>query len=142
MAHQDPGMTFSHNNLGLGPVANHAHWLLRAALASVFIYHGIGKFTDLGGFASMMNLATFTAFLVALAETAGGVLILIGAVLGDWMTRLGAALFIPVMLGAIYLVHWGAWSFVPSDTHPMGGMEFQVVLLLLSFYFVLRGNRL
>ena len=46
----------------------HAHWLLRVALASVFIYHGIGKLMDLGAFSQMMGLPTAVAGLVALAE--------------------------------------------------------------------------
>jgi putative oxidoreductase len=58
----------------------------------------------------------------------------------DWMTRLAALATIPVLVGAIVMVHWGQWSFVASETHPMGGMEFQVVLLLMALYFVIRGN--
>lgn len=119
----------------------HAHWLLRIGLASVFLYHGIGKFADLAGFSAMMELPVFIAALVALAEVGGSLLLLAGGWLKhDLATRLGAAAFIPVMLGAIAMVHWPRWSFVASDTHPMGGMEFQVVLLLISLYLVLRGN--
>jgi putative oxidoreductase len=44
------------------------------------------------------------------------------------------------MIGAIVMVHWGQWSFVATDTHPMGGMEFQVVLLLMGLYYLVRGN--
>ena len=119
----------------------HAHWLLRISLASVFLFHGLSKFMGLGGFASMMDLPIGIAFLVAMAEVAGGLLILLGGVMHDWMTRLGGAAIVPVMLGAITMVHWGRWNFVPSDTHPMGGMEFQVVLLLIALYFVFRGNK-
>jgi putative oxidoreductase len=43
--------------------------------------------------------------------------------------------------GGISLVHWGRWNFVPSETFPMGASEFQVSLLLISLYFVLKGNR-
>ncbi len=50
-------------------------------------------------------------------------------------------MFIPVMAGAIALVHWGRWSFVPSETYPMGGMEFQATLLLVALYLVFKGNR-
>lgn len=57
-----------------------------------------------------------------------------------WVTRLGAAMIIPVMLGAIVMVHWGQWNFLPSQTHPNGGIEFQVALLLVSLYFVAKGN--
>ena len=125
----------------LDDYAGYAHWLPRIALASVFLFHGGGKFLNLSGFAGMMDLPYFIAFLVALAEVGGGLLLLLGGVLEDWMTRLGAAAMVPVLIGAIGMVHWGQWSFVASETHPMGGMEFQVVLLLIALYFVLRGNK-
>ena len=118
-----------------------AHWALRIALASVFIFHGTQKFAGLEGFAQMMNLPYLVAFLVAAAELAGGALILTGGISRDWITRLGGALLIPVMVGAITMVHWGQWSFVPSASYPMGGSEFQVTLLLVAIYFVLKGNR-
>jgi len=59
----------------------------------------------------------------------------------DLATRIGAALNIPVMLGAISIVHWGQWNFVPSETHAMGGFQFQAVLLLVMLYLVIVGNR-
>jgi len=125
----------------LDTYSHHAHWLLRASLASVFIFHGVAKFMNLGGFAGMMELSISIAFLVALAEVAGGLLIILGGIMYDWMTRLGGAFIIPVMLGAISMVHWGRWNFVPAENFPMGGMEFQVVLLLIALYFVIRGNK-
>ncbi len=48
-----------------------AHWFLRIAIASVFIYHGLNKFANLVPMAQMMNM-----YLVASAETIGGALIL------------------------------------------------------------------
>ena len=45
------------------------------------------------------------------------------------------------MIGAILKFHWGRWAFNPTDAHPMGGLEFQVTLLLLALYFVFAGNR-
>ena len=89
----------------------------------------------------MMDLPISVTLLVALAEMVGGILVLAGAVTREWVTRLGAALLIPVMAGAITLVHWGRWNFVPSESFPMGGSEFQVTLLLIALYFVLKGNR-
>ena len=47
---------------------------------------------------------------------------------------------IPVLLGAIVMVHGPRWSFVPTEAFPMGGMEFQVVLLLLASWFLIVGN--
>jgi putative oxidoreductase len=122
-----------------------AHWLLRIALASVFIYHGVLKFLNLEGFAQMLPISYLQLVLVALAETGGGLLVLVGGFradrISDLATRVGAAMNIPVIIGAIMMVHWGRWNFVPSETHPMGGMEFQAVLLLLMLHLVITGNR-
>ena len=126
-------------------LTKNAHWLLRIALASVFVYHGLLKFTNLEGFAQMLPISYFAVVLVAAAETGGGLLVLLGGfrddVISDLATRIGAALNIPVMIGAITLVHWGQWNFVPSETHPMGGMQFQSVLILIMLYLVFIGNR-
>lgn len=124
----------------LASVTRHAHWLLRIALASVFLYHGLTKFPQLGGMSEMMGMPVVVLLLVALAETTGGILILVGGFISDIMTRVGALLIIPVMLGAIAMVHWPQWAFTPSETHPMGGMEFQVTLTLLALYFLIKGN--
>ena len=127
-------------------MAPHAHWLLRVSLASVFLFHGLQKFLVSGieGFAGMVGLPLAIAATVALAEVLGGAGIIAGATirgrLGDLVTRLSGLAIAPVMIGAIAMVHWGQWSFVASDSHPMGGMEFQVMLLLIGLYFLIRGN--
>ena len=126
-------------------LTSNAHFLLRISLASVFIYHGILKFMNLDGFAQMLPISYTMVVLVALAETGGGLLVLLGRLrddaMADMATRVGAALNIPVLIGAIALVHWGQWNFVPSETHPMGGFEFQAVLILVSLYLVITGNQ-
>ncbi len=126
-------------------LSTHAHWILRLGFSAVYIPKGIEKLIDLNGFSEMMGLPFAVALLVALAELAGGLAVLAGGAPRlphrDVLTRLGALATVPVILGAIIMVHWGQWSFVPSATHPMGGMEFQAVLLLLAGYFLVRGNR-
>ena len=126
-------------------LTKNAHWLLRIALASVFIYHGALKFLNLEGFAQMLPISYLEVVLVAAAETGGGLLVLLGGfrkdAISDLATRIGAALNIPVMIGAITLVHWGRWNFLPSETHPIGGIEFQSVLILIMLYLVFTGNR-
>lgn len=121
-----------------------AHWLLRISVVSVFLYHGILKFSNLQGFATMLPVSYTELVFIALAEV-GSVLIIFGGfrndVLSDLATRIGAAFNIPIMIGAIGLVHWGRWNFVATDTHPMGGMEFQVTLALLMLYLVVTGNK-
>ncbi len=118
----------------------HAHWLLRIGLAGVFLFHGIGKVMDLGGFSQMMGLSTPVAALVTLAEVAGGVGIIVGAFTNDLITRLAGLAMVPVLLGAIVMVHGPRWSFTPAEGFPMGGMEFQVVLLFTALFFLVMGN--
>ncbi len=126
-------------------LTNNAHWLLRIALASVLVFHGALKLMNLEAFAQMLPISYLQVVLVALAETGGGLLLLIGGLRNDAVfdlaTRVGAALNIPVLIGAIAIVHWGRWNFVPSETHPMGGFEFQAVLLLVTIFLVVTGNR-
>jgi putative oxidoreductase len=117
-----------------------AHWLLRIALASVFIFHGWGKVMNLGGFSEMLGLPVAVIALVTFAELAGGIGIIAGAFTKDLITRLSGLALVPVLLGAIFMVHWGRWNFTPAEGFPMGGMEFQVVLLLLALYFLVMGN--
>lgn len=122
----------------------HAHWLLRLAFTGVFLYMGIDKFMG-GGiaeFAAASNLPALVATLVALAEITAGVLVIAGAFAGGWVTRLGALAAVPVLLGAILMAHWGQWHFLPTATHPMGGMMFQVTLLFLAVYMLVRGNEI
>ena len=74
------------------------------------------------------------------AEIAAAVGFVVGGFGKEIFTRLASLALIPVLLGAIVMVHGPRWSFVPADGYPMGGMEFQVVLLLVSLYLLIVGN--
>lgn len=124
----------------MNALADKAHWLLRLALASVFLYHGIGKVAAFSGFLEMSGLPAVVGGAVTFAELAGGLGILMGGFGRELITRLAALAMIPVLLGAIVMVHGPRWSFVPAEGYPMGGMEFQVVLLLIAGYFLIVGN--
>jgi len=124
----------------LNSFSPYAHWLLRLMLASVFLYHGIGKFPVAPGMAKMMGMPVVMVYMLAMMETAAGLLVLYGGIGPDWATRLGGILIVPVMMGAIFMVHWGQWGFAATESHPMGGVEFQVVMMLLGLYLFIRGN--
>jgi putative oxidoreductase len=113
-------------------------WLLRIALSSVLLFHGIGKVTmGIDGFAAMFNLNIIAAYLATFAELAGGVGILVGGFknprIGKFsITQWGTLAATPVILGAIILVHApNGYSFMNN------GWEFQSVLLLLTGYLFL-----
>ncbi len=120
--------------------SNHAHWLVRIALASIFLYHGLGKFPQAPMMAKMMNMPVFMIYLLGMMETLAALLLIVGGLGKDWATRIGGILIATVMAGAIMMVHWGQWSFQATESHPMGGMEFQVMILLISLFLVIRGN--
>jgi putative oxidoreductase len=127
------------------PAVGPADWLIRASLAGTFLYHGVTKFPGLAAGAEMIGLPLWLWTLVAVIETAAGLGILAGGALrstaGDLATRLSGLGFAATMVGAIWLVHWGQWSNIPSESHPFGGMEFQTLLLAAGLFFALRGNR-
>jgi putative oxidoreductase len=106
------------------------------------LYHGLEKWLVIGvsEFAQTMGLPMALAIIVAASEVAAGVALLAGVIAGDWITRAGAALACPVLLGAVFYVHWGQWHFLPTATHPMGGMAFQITLLGVAIYLLIRGN--
>ncbi len=119
----------------------YGHWLLRLALASVFVVHGIGNFMNLDGFAAAMHVSSMLALLLVLGEIGGGVLVLTGGFLGGEMTRLGALLLIPVLLMIMFMTQASEMSFTVSKVHVVSGMEYLIVLFLVSVYVLLKGNK-
>lgn len=116
------------------------HWLIRLQLSAIFLYHGITKFPMAEMMADGMGMPLAGVYMLALAETLAGIGFIAGAFLGSLITRISGGLISLVMLGAIAMVHWPQWSFVANEAKPMGGMEFQLLTLLLGLLFALRGN--
>lgn len=110
------------------------HWFLRFAMAAVFLYHGLQK--NLKGFSEKFNLPVIVAAAVIFAEVAGGAGFLAGGLtnekyFGLSLTQWSALAVIPVLLGAIALVHWkNGFNFMN------GGWEYQFVLLMIAYYFL------
>lgn len=121
-----------------------AHWLLRFALSATFLFHGLGKIGNMAATAEHFGLSQRVLSAVTVVELIVPALLVLGGLLtgslGDLATRLAGICAIAILLGAISVVHWGQWSFAPSDTHPLGGMEYQVTLIAVSLFFVFRGN--
>jgi len=109
--------------------------IMRIACAMPFIFHGsailFGAFGGPGpqNFAAFMHQPVFVAYLVGLAQFAGGLAILLGALL-----RVGTVCVMIVMLGAIFLVH------LPHGYDiSQGGMEYALTEFLLSAGLLLAG---
>jgi putative oxidoreductase len=109
--------------------------IMRVACALPFLYHGcailFGMFGGPGpqGFAAFLHMPVTVGYLVGLAQFAGGLAILTGALL-----RIGAASVIVVMLGAIFIVH------LPHGYDiGRGGLEYALTELLLALGLFLAG---
>ena len=120
---------------GGSPSANLALLIVRVACSLPVLYHGsailFGAFGGPGpaGFAAYQHAPVILGYLVGLAQFAGGLAILLGALL-----RVGAVCVAIVMIGAIYLVHWPHGFDIGKV-----GMEFALTVLLLSFSLLLSG---
>jgi|SRR5579859_75275 len=109
--------------------------IMRIACAMPFLFHGSAiLFGAFGGpgpkvFAAFMHAPEAVGYLVGLAQFAGGLAILLGALL-----RIGTICVMIVMLGAIYLVH------LPHGYDiNQGGMEYALTEFLLSAGLLLAG---
>lgn len=119
-------------------------WFVRVPFAITFAGHGAGKLLMPAESAQMLGLPEYLVILVGIAEVLAG----IGAIVGGierapyrtLVNRLTGLAAIPVLLGAIFVAHWPRWSFVASESHPLGGMEFQVLLLGVALVFLLGGR--
>ncbi|HBO39267.1 MAG TPA: hypothetical protein DD638_11465 [Pasteurellaceae bacterium] len=113
-------------------------WFLRVPFAAVFLYHGLGKLAVPIQSGELLELSVPLVLIVGLIEVLAGLGVVLGGVqkipYAQRITWLSSFATMPILVGAIALKHWGQWSFVSSATHPLGGMEFQVVLLGIAAY--------
>jgi putative oxidoreductase len=109
--------------------------IMRVACALPFIYHGSSiLFGAFGGpgplkFAAGMNAPVIAGYLVGLAQFAGGIAILTGALI-----RVGTICTSIVMLGAVFMVHLAHGYDIGR-----GGMEYALTELLLSLGLLFAG---
>jgi putative oxidoreductase len=108
---------------------------MRLACSLPFIYHGAAiLFGAFGGpgphnFAAFMKMPDIIGYLVGLAQFAGGIAILLGALL-----RVGAVCVIIVMFGAVFMVHLPHGYNIGNN-----GMEYALTELLLSIGLLFAG---
>lgn len=118
-------------------------WYLRLPFAATFFYHGAGKLLAPSFSSEQLDLPLPLVLLAGLAE----VLIALGVLAGGTRHRLAPLLnrfsaigAIPILIVAIAMHHWPKWSFVASAAHPLGGMEFQLLLLGVAVYLMQDGR--
>ena len=102
-------------------------WLLRIPVALTFLVHGYPK---LG--VSTANLG-YVGYLVGPFEFFGAIFLLVGPFSSDIISRIGSSMVAFIMVGAIYM-HLFKWN----DT--IGSVEWQILLLCVSFFLLVKGN--
>ncbi len=119
--------------------------LLRAALAAVFIYHGLEKVSPDNGYGwkwarvmkeeapPVLVNAPPVQMVVAWGELLGGVAIALGI-----LTRIAALGLLIIMVGAIF-TYSGHHGFSAVGTAPGQGYEYNFVLILVCGALILTG---
>ncbi|MBM3617626.1 MAG: DoxX family protein [Alphaproteobacteria bacterium] len=109
---------------------------LRVTLGTILLAHGVMKvlvFTVPGTVAyfESMGLPAIAAYLTIFGEIAGG-----AALLAGFLTRLAAALTIPLLLGATWAHSGNGWVFSATG----GGWEFPALLVALAVIVAIQGS--
>ncbi|WP_342472020.1 DoxX family protein [Metasolibacillus sp. FSL H7-0170] len=106
--------------------------ILRAVLGLTFFIHGFSKFqggiANTAGFFDSIGVPGFMAYVVAVIELVGGIILILG--LG---TRVVSMLLAVIMIGAIFTVKLSA-GFLGDGQ--MAGYELELLLLAMSVYFI------
>ena len=114
---------------------NAALLILRIGSGIAFLYHGSAiLFGAFGGpgpqrFSNFTHMPLVVAYLVGLAQVAGGLAIITGV-----LFRVGAVCVAIVMLGAIFMVHLPHGFDVSK-----GGFEYALTLLLIAIALLFTG---
>lgn len=104
--------------------------LVRIYLGVALLVRGILFVADQSVFVQWMDRSGWFApvalgHLVALVHLGGGIFLALG-----WFTRLAAAAQVPLLLGAVFLIHWQEGLMQPGQSLELAGL---VLVLLLVF---------
>jgi putative oxidoreductase len=104
--------------------------MMRVVLGILFLAHGISKFqmglSNVEAWFDSMGVPGFMAYVVAVLELVGGVLLIVGL-----FTRYVSALFIVMLLGAIVTMKLSAGLLGNSQ---MAGYELDLSFMLVAMY--------
>jgi putative oxidoreductase len=120
-----------------GRTAPHAALIMRVCLGILFLMHGGQKLFVFGpagtaGFFGSLGLPAVLAYLVIALEMSAGIALILGV-----YARLAALAGIPVLLGAIFLVHAPLGFFF---SNPGGGWEFPAFWAITCLVQALLGD--
>ena len=107
-----------------------SYWGIKASVGVIFLVYGIQKFDPVW----RQHLINFglppeLQIPVALAETIGGIFLIIG-----FMTRITSAIFSIILLDAIFHIRWENGFFIAQ-----GGWDYDLALLAMMLFVIATG---
>ncbi len=106
------------------------HFGIRAAIGVIFIVQGSGKFgPGFAGYLTNIGVPVELQIPIALAETIGGILLIIGV-----LSRISSSILSIIILGAIFHIRWENGFFVSN-----GGWEWDLIMLAAVLTIIVAG---
>tara|TARA_B000000437_G_scaffold133744_1_gene97005 strand:- start:90 stop:536 length:447 start_codon:yes stop_codon:yes gene_type:complete len=129
-----------------------ANFIIRIGLGISFFLHGFGKLPINQGFIDFLSskgvpLSNFFAYLVAWGEILAGLGIILGGLLiksspliANIITKISGLTIVIIMINALLIAH-SNWSIFIGERGSILFASEQLFLLILGFFFFIRGNR-
>ena len=127
-------------------------FIVRIGLGVSFFLHGYGKLPISQGFIDFLAskgvpLSEMFAYLVAWGEILAGIGIILGGLLikrdpimANLITKLSGLTIVIIMINALLIAH-SHWSIFIGERGSVLFSSEQLFLLLLGFFFFIKGNR-
>ena len=129
-----------------------ANFIVRIGLGISFFLHGFGKLPINQGFIDFLSskgvpLSNIFAYLVAWGEILAGLGIILGGLLiklspsiANIITKISGLTIVIIMINALLIAH-SHWSIFIGERGSILFASEQLFLLVLGFFFFIRGNR-
>ena len=128
-----------------------ANFIVRIGLGTSFFLHGFGKLPINQGFIDFLSskgvpLSNIFAYLVAWGEILAGLGIILGGLLiksspliANIITKISGLTIVIIMINALLIAH-SHWSIFIGERGSILFASEQLFLLILGFFFFIRGN--
>ena len=106
------------------------YWGIRASVGVIFVAYGLQKFDPIWRQHLMgFGLPPELQIPVALAETIGGIALIIGV-----LTRITGAIFSVILVDAIFHIRWNNGFFIAQ-----GGWDYDLALVAMTLFIIVIG---
>ncbi|WP_100182461.1 DoxX family protein [Candidatus Nitrosotenuis aquarius] len=123
-------MLTSKNTIQTNKLHEITYWGIRASVGVIFVAYGLQKFDPIWRQHLMgFGLPPELQIPVALAETIGGIALIIGV-----LTRITGAIFSVILVDAIFHIRWNNGFFIAQ-----GGWDYDLALVAMTLFIIVTG---